>query len=85
MSKRRTVVTGPFGSINFELDRSMLVIERRYPTFVDMISKFGGLSRVITFIIYTFVSLHHLITMEQYLLNEAVLKKHKDGEKQLSD
>lgn len=53
-----------FGSITLELSRSFVLVERRYPTFVDMIAKFGGFSRVITFVIFTFVSLHHFITME---------------------
>lgn len=80
IQKQRTRMEdgAPLGSIAYELDRSALLIERRYPTFLDMISRFGGISRVITFIIFSFVSLHHLVTMEQYLLNEAVLQKHKE-------
>lgn len=43
-----------------------------------MIAKFGGLARVITFFIFSFVSLHHLVVMERYILNEAILQKRKD-------
>lgn len=67
----------PFGSITFELGKSALIVQRRYPTFVDMIAKFGGTSRVITFVIFTAVSIHHLIVMEKYLMNEAILQKKK--------
>ena len=76
--KTRLLADGSFGSITFELDRSVLIIERIYPTFIDMISKFGGLSRVISFFIFSFISLHHLVVMERYLLNEAILQKHKE-------
>lgn len=37
---------------------------------------------MITFVIFSFVSLHHLITMERYLLNEAVLQKHLELDNQ---
>ena len=63
--------------MTYELGKSAIVVERRYPTFVDMIAKFGGFSRVITFFIFTFVSLHQFVLMEQYLLNEAILQKKK--------
>lgn len=56
----------------------MLIVQRRYPTFVDMIAKFGGMSRVITFVIFTIVSVHHLVVMEQYLINEAILQKKRN-------
>ena len=72
----------PFGQITFELDKTVQLVQRRYPTFVDMIAKFGGLSRVITFFIFTFVSIHHLIVLERYLLNEAILQKRKLRESQ---
>lgn len=67
----------PFGSVTFELEKTVLVVQRRYPTFIDMIAKFGGLARVITFFIFSFVSVHHLIVMERYLLNEAILQRRK--------
>lgn len=67
----------PFGSVTFELEKTVQIVQRRYPTFVDMIAKFGGLARVITFFIFSFVSLHHLVVMERYILNEAILQKRK--------
>lgn len=72
--KPRFDPVAPFGSVIFELDSKTLVIERRYPTFVDMIAKFGGMSRVISFFIFTFVSIHHLVVMEQYILNRAIIQ-----------
>lgn len=63
--------------MTFELDKTVQIVQRRYPTFVDMIAKFGGLARVITFFIFSFVSLHHLVVMERYILNEAILQKSK--------
>lgn len=71
--RTRFDTAAPFGSFAFELDRTTLVIQRRYPTLVDMISKFGGMSRVITFFIFTFVSIHQLVVMERYILNKSIL------------
>ena len=62
-----------FGSVSFELQRTVQMVQRRYPTFVDMIAKFGGLSRVVTFFIFSFVGFHHLIVMERYIFNETIL------------
>ena len=73
----------PFGSVSFELDRAVQIVQRRYPTFVDMIARFGGLSRVITFFIFSLVGLHHLVVMDRYILNQTVRKGHsssKEGE-----
>lgn len=67
----------PFGSAAIMLDQSALVVNRRYPTFVDTIAKCGGMARVISFIIFTVMSLHHQVTLEQYLLNEALLQSER--------
>ena len=76
--KPRFGTSSPFGSVTFELEKTVQIVQRRYPTFVDMIAKFGGLARVITFFIFSFVSLHHLVVMERYILNEAILQRRKE-------
>jgi len=53
-------------------------IERVYPTFVDMISDFGGIVEVIFFLCGSVVMLHHYITMDQVLINDAILYKDKE-------
>ena len=41
--KPRLTDDQPFGQFTFELDKTVQLVQRRYPTFVDMIAKFGGL------------------------------------------
>lgn len=75
--KPRFGTASAFGSVEFGLEKTVLVVQRRYPTLVDTIAKFGGLARVITFFVFSFVSIHHLIVMERYILNEAILQKRR--------
>jgi hypothetical protein len=65
----------PFGAIAFELDKSKMFVQRRYPTFIDMIAKFGGIARLVIITVFSCVSLHHVVVMQKYLLNEAILQK----------
>lgn len=69
--------TSPFGSIRFVLDPSARLVSRRYPTVVDTIAKCGGMSRVVTFFIFSVMALHHMIFLEQYLLNDVLLGSEK--------
>lgn len=65
--------TDLFSQITIELSTSIEFIERIYPIFVDMISDFGGLVQVLVFTVYAIMSFHHLVIMEQYLINESIL------------
>lgn len=63
-----------FGTINLELDKSVLIVQRIYPTFVDMLADFGGMCKSIISSFFLVLTLHHLVHFEQGLLNEAIDK-----------
>lgn len=80
-SKTRLSSEDPFGIIIFDLSNTIMSIERVYPTFVDMVSDFGGVVEVIFFLAGCTMALHHSVVMDQVLLNDAILYKDKEEQR----
>lgn len=64
----------PFVTVRIKLSDSILRVQRTYPTILNTISDIGRLFRVLSFLVFAIISVHHEIVLEQYVLNEAILK-----------
>lgn len=82
-SRVRSSASKPFARFVIDLSNTIMNIDRVYPTFVDMVSRFGGIAEVIFFLFSGVLILHEHIVMDQILINDAIL--YKDQEEQARD
>ena len=65
----------PLGVVTYSLADKMKLIQKNYPTILDVLGNLGGTIQVIAFFIAVWMGFYHGIGHEQALLNEALLQK----------
>jgi hypothetical protein len=69
----------PYVYIQFFLTNETQRVERDYPVIIDTLQNIGGVAEVLMFIFVYMMMLHHEVIMDLYLLNNAVLMNHFNG------